>query len=150
MPESDRPVEDPLAHYQLEIDRLKNALALLGVNACSWCKRFFRSTDPGALFDAGELICYGCILEWWTQRSAQLSSKERENLEGKLVFWLRDFHHAELFKDPAKLPDPAVRELNIVANCLECHGTGKSLGGEHCRFCEDRGTVWVVVWRRQA
>jgi hypothetical protein len=147
--ESNARVEGTLAHYQLEIDRLKNALTLLGVNACSWCKKFFRSTDPGALFDAGELICYGCILDWWAQKSAQLSSKDRENLEGKLVFWLRDYHHAETFKDPAKLPESSLQELNIVATCLECHGTGKSLGGEHCRFCEDRGTVWVVVSRKK-
>ena len=40
---------------------------------------------------------------------AQLTGKERENLEGKLVFWLRDYHHAETVKDPAKLPDLACR-----------------------------------------
>jgi hypothetical protein len=149
MPESDPRVEETLARYQLEIDRLKNALGLLGVNACSWCKKFFRRSDAGALFDAGELVCYGCIGEWWAQRCAQLSIKEREALEGKLVFWLRDHHHAETFKDPAKLPESSLQELNIVANCLECRGTGKSLGGDHCRFCEDRGTVWVVVSRKQ-
>jgi len=149
MPEFDPSVEKTLADYQMELDRLKNALGLLGVNACSRCKEFFRGTDPGALFDAGELVCYGCILEWWPQRSAQLSSKDHENVEGKLVFWLRDHHHAETFKDPAKLPESSLQELNIVANCLECHGTGKSLGQEHSRFCEDRGTVWVVVSRKQ-
>ncbi|MFZ0816714.1 MAG: hypothetical protein WAM78_14410 [Candidatus Sulfotelmatobacter sp.] len=149
MPEFDPSGEKTLAHYQLELDRLKNALGLLGVNACSLCKKFFRSADPGALFDAGELVCYGCILEWWPQRSAQLSGKDHETLEGKLVFWLRDHHHAETFKDPAKLPESALQELNIVANCLECRGTGKSLGQEHCRFCEDRGTVWVIVPRKK-
>ena len=105
MPESDARVEEILTHYQLELERLKLALGLLGVNACTWCKKFYRSTEPGALFDAGGLICYTCIREWWSQRCPQLSTKERQDLEAKLVFWLRDFHHAETFKDPAKLPE---------------------------------------------
>ncbi|MGA8272070.1 MAG: hypothetical protein WB919_10980, partial [Candidatus Sulfotelmatobacter sp.] len=115
-----------------------------------WCKKFVRRSDAGALFDAGELICYGCIAEWWQQRRERLRGKDRENVEGKLVFWLCDHHHAELFKDPAKLPESSQQELNIVANCLECRGTGKSLGQEHCRYCEDRGTVWVIVSRKKS
>jgi hypothetical protein len=141
---------DILARQQLELDRMKDALALLGVNACSWCRKFVRRSDPGALFDAGELVCYGCVREWWPERSAQLGVKERESLEGKLVFWLRDFHRAETFKDPAKLPDASLQELHIVANCLECRGTGKSLGEDRCRYCEGRGTVWVIVSRKKA
>jgi hypothetical protein len=151
MPEKPEPtIEQILSRQQLDLDRLKDALGLLGISACSRCKKFFRRTEPGALFDAGELVCYGCIHEWWPQRSAQLNTKDRENLEGKLVFWLRDYHQAETFKDPAKLPESSLQELHIVANCLECHGTGKSLGQDHCRFCEDRGTVWVIVSRKQA
>ena len=145
----DTNVENVLARQALEIARLKDAFGLLGVIDCSWCRKFLRRTDAGALFDAGELICYGCIPEWWPQRCAQLSTKERENLEGKLVFWLRNHHHAELFKDPAKLPESSLQELHIVANCLECRGTGKSLGQESCRFCEGRGTVWVIVARKR-
>ena len=141
---------DTLARYQLELDRMKDALALLGVNACSWCRKFVRRADPGALFDAGELVCYACIREWWPERSAQLGVQERENLEGKLIFWLRDFHNAETFKDPAKLPEASEQQLHIVANCLECRGTGKSGSQERCRFCEGRGTVWVIVLRKKA
>jgi hypothetical protein len=151
MPEKPEPnTEEILARQQLDLDRLKDALGLLGVNACSRCKKFYRRTEPGALFDAsGELICYADILEWWLQRSAQLGTKDREAVEGKLVFWLRDYHQAETFKDPTKLPPSSQQELHIVANCLECHGTGKSLGQDHCRFCEDRGTVWVIVSKKQ-
>jgi len=150
MPErTDENVEQILARQQFDLDRLKNALALLGVHECSSCLKFFRRTDPGAMFDAGELICYGCIREWWPQRSAHLAPKEREDMEGRLVFWLRDYHHAELFKDPAKLPEESQQELNILANCLECHGTGKLMGGEDCRYCEGRGTVWVIVARKK-
>jgi hypothetical protein len=142
-------VEETLARHQIDLERLKDALGLLGVNPCGWCQKFVRRADHGAMFDAGELVCYGCISDWWRQRSSQLSGKDRENLEGKLVFWLRDYHHAELFKDPAKVPEGSQQELNIVANCLECRGTGKSLGQDHCRFCEDRGTVWVIVSRKK-
>lgn len=146
---TDSSVEEGLARQAQEIERLKDALGLLGVNPCSWCKKFVRRTDPGALFDAGELLCYGCIAEWWPQRCSQLPEKERETLEGKLVFWLRDHHHAELYKDPAKLPESSQQELHIVANCLECRGTGKSLGQERCRYCDGRGTVWVIVSRKR-
>ncbi|HEV3307852.1 MAG TPA: hypothetical protein VGZ91_15550 [Candidatus Sulfotelmatobacter sp.] len=144
-------VEDVVARQALEIERLKNAFDLLGVSACGWCKKFWRRSEPGTLFDGGgELVCYGCIHEWWPQRCTQLGIKDRENLEGKLVFWLRDYHQAETFKDPAKLPDSSLQELHIVANCLECRGAGKSLGQESCRFCEGRGTVWVIVSRKKA
>ena len=147
--ESDSRVEEIVARQAAEIERLKDAFGLLGVSACSWCKKFLRRADPGALFDAGELVCYGCIHQWWPTRCVQLSTKERENLEGKLVFWLRDYHRAETFKDPAKLPDNSLQELHIVANCLECRGTGTSMGQESCRFCEGRGTVWVIVPRKK-
>jgi hypothetical protein len=153
MPEKPEPsLEDILARQQLDLDRMQDALSLLGVNPCSWCKKFYRRSDPGALFEAGggDLICYGDIHEWWSQRCTQLTTKDRETLEGKLVFWLRDFHHAETFKDPAKLPDNSLQDLHIVATCLECHGTGKSLGQDHCRFCEDRGIVWVIVPKKKA
>jgi hypothetical protein len=151
MPEkSDLPLEEILNGHRLDLERLKDAFGLLGVSPCSWCKKFFRRADPGVLFDAGDLVCYACIREWWPERCAHLGIKERENLEGKLVFWLRETHHAELFKDPAKLPEASLQELHLVANCLECRGTGKSLGQERCRYCEGRGTVWVIVSRKHA
>jgi len=149
-PVSDSRVEELVERHEFELDRLKEAFGLLGINACSCCKKFFRRTDPGALFDGGELVCYSCIREWWPERCAQLSAKDRETIEGKLVFWLRDYHHAELFKDPAKLPESSQQELHLVANCLECRGTGKSMGQEHCRYCEGRGTVWVIVPKKNA
>jgi hypothetical protein len=150
MPENSNPsVEEILTRQQFDLDRLKDAFGLLGINACSRCKKFYRRTEPGNLFDAGELVCYACIHEWWPQRSAQLGSKDRETLEGKLVFWLRDYHQAETFKDPAKLPDTSLQELHIVANCLECRGTGKLMGQERCRYCDGRGTVWVIVLRKK-
>jgi hypothetical protein len=150
MPENSDPrVEEILARHEFDLDRLKEAFALLGVSPCSRCKKFFRRSDPGALFDAGQPVCYGCIREWWPERSAQLSVKEREATEGKLASWLRNHHHAEVFKDPAKLPDSSLQELHLVAHCLECHGTG-TLMGQRCPHCAGRGTVWVIVYRKQA
>ena len=151
MPDQSDPSADQiLFRHQQELDRLKDALALLGVRPCSCCEKFLRRSDPGALFDAPELVCYSCIREWWSRRAAQLGGKDREALEGKLVFWLRENHHAEIFKDPAKLPETSLQELCIVASCLECRGTGKLMGADRCRYCEGRGTVWVVVSRKQA
>ena len=37
------------------------------------------------------------------------------------------------------------REFQIVTTCVECHGSGKLLEGERCRFCNALGTVWIVV-----
>jgi hypothetical protein len=146
---SDPRLDELLERHEFKLNRLKEALGLLGVNACSWCKKFFRRSDPGALFDGGELVCYGCISSWWTRCCTELTTKDRETLEGKLVYWLRANHHAEILKDPAKLPESSLQQLNIVANCLECRGTGTSLGEERCRYCAGRGTVWVVVSRAQ-
>lgn len=138
-------LQEILSRQQDQIDRMKDALALLGVAQCSWCRKYFRRTEPGAMFDGGELVCYGCIPEWWPGRRQQLSGKDRDDLEGKLVFWLRQFHKAESFKDPAKLPERSQQELSLEARCLECRGTGTSGGDERCRFCEGRGSVWIVV-----
>ncbi len=122
--QADPSVEEILARHKFELDRLRDALGLLGVSPCSWCEKFHRRSDPGALFDAGgDLVCYACIHDWWTHRCTELGTKEREDLESKLVYWLRGTHRAEIVKDPAKLPDPSQQELNLVANCLECRGT---------------------------
>ena len=66
---SEERVEDIVARQALEIERMREAFALLGVNPCAWCNKYVRRSDPGAMFDAGELICYACIREWWPQRS---------------------------------------------------------------------------------
>ena len=146
MPETVDPLlRETLSRQQAEIDRMKDALALLGVAQCSWCKKYYRRSEPGAMFDGGELVCYGCIPQWWPQRREQLSGKDRDDVEGKLVFWLRQFHKAESFKDPDKLPESSQQELSLEAKCLECRGTGTSGGDERCRFCEGRGLVWIVV-----
>jgi hypothetical protein len=143
-------LDEVLEGQRLEIERLKSALGLLGVRDCARCKKFYRRADPGTLFDAGsDLICYWCLQDWWTDESPNLDSKDRANLEGKLVYWLREERKAELFKDPAKLPESSLQEFCVVASCLECRGTGKMMGEERCRYCDGRGTVCVVVAKKK-
>jgi hypothetical protein len=133
-----------LSRIEHDLHDLIEGLALLGVKRCSQCKQFFRSADPGALFDYGKLVCFGCIPEWWSSQSAQLGVAGREEIEGKLSSWLRKYHRAQVIKEaPAKLPDST--KLQIVTTCRECRGSGKLLEGERCRFCNGLGTVWIVV-----
>ncbi len=103
----------------------------------------------GALFDCGELVCYGCVPEWWQRRRTELSVRDREVVERKLTRWLLDHHHAELIEQSAKLPESQLQELQIVVACHECHGTG-ILRRERCLYCDGRGTVWVVIPKKES
>jgi formylmethanofuran dehydrogenase subunit E len=124
------------------------ALALLGIRRCSQCKQFFSSSDPGALFGNGKLVCYGCIPEWWSSLSRQIDVTEREKLETKLSAWLRKYHGAQIVKEErGKVPEVNPLEFQIVVHCSECGGSGKLLQGERCRFCNGFGTVWIVAPR---
>jgi hypothetical protein len=128
-----------------DIQALVEGLALLGIKRCSQCGQFFRASDSGALFDAGDLVCYGCIREWWSARSPEFAIDERQRLESKLAAWLRKCHQAQVIKDPAKAPAPQQCEIQLTAGCVECGGSGKLLEGERCRFCNGLGTVFIVV-----
>ena len=122
------------------------ALVLLGVKRCSQCKQFFRSSDPGALFENGHIVCYKCIPDWWSSMSTRLGVTDRERIEGKLASWLRKHHRAEVVKEtPGKMPDTTNTEFQMVAKCVECAGSGKLMEGERCRFCNGFGTVRIVV-----
>jgi hypothetical protein len=144
------PAEDTLfetvSHIERDLNDLIDAMALLGVKRCSQCKHFVRTSDPGALFDYGKVVCYECVPTWWRPLSAQLNIEDREKVEGKLSSWLRKYHHAEVVKEiPGKTPDTTDAEFQIVAKCLECAGSGKLMEGERCRFCNGLGTVRIVV-----
>ena len=125
-----------LSRVQRDLNDVMGALALLGVKRCSQCRQFFRSANPGELFDCGEIVCYGCVPTWWTSQSVRLGIADRERTEGKLASWLRKYHRAEVVNDA---------EFQIVAKCLECAGSGKLMEGERCRFCNGLGTVRIVV-----
>jgi hypothetical protein len=144
------PVENPsfatLARVEHDLNDVIGALALLGVKRCSQCKQFFRSADPGALFDCGQLVCYSCVPKWWPSESMGLGVEERERIEGKLASWLRKYHRAEVVKViPGSVPDTTHTEFQIAAKCQECGGSGKLMEGERCRFCNGLGTVRIVV-----
>ena len=135
-----------LSELEQDVKALISALALLGVKRCAWCRQFFRSSEPGALFENGEIVCYECIPDWWASRSPTLGIVEREKIEGKLSSWLRRYHRAEVVKE---IPENArnTAAFQIVTTCGECRGVGKLLEGERCRFCSGNGTVWIVVPR---
>ena len=144
------PVEDSLfatlSRVEHDLNDLIDAMALLGVKRCSQCKKFFRSADPGALFESDQLVCYSCIPDWWSSQSMRLGVADRERIEGKLASWLRKHHRAEVVKvTPGNVPDISDAEFQLVAKCVECAGSGKLMEGERCRFCNGLGTVRIVV-----
>ena len=144
------PAEDSLfatmTRVEHDLNDLIDALALVGVKRCSQCRKFFRCTDPGALFDCGPLVCYGCIPDWWSSQSMRLGITDRERIEGKLATWLRKHHRAEVVKaTPGSVRDTTTAEFHLTAKCVECGGSGKLIEGERCRFCNGLGTVRIVV-----
>ncbi len=139
-------ITETVSHFEQDLNDLTDALALLGVKRCGRCRRFFRCTEPGVLFENGHSICYGCIPDWWSAQSARLPVSERERTLGKLAVWLRKYHQAEVVKETAGAAPEAVNaDFQIVANCAECGGSGKLMEGERCRFCNGAGTVRIVV-----
>jgi len=51
--------DERLASLERSLEHLKAGLGLLGVKPCSGCGVYYRRSDPGALFDGGQLACYG-------------------------------------------------------------------------------------------
>jgi hypothetical protein len=140
---------DTLSRLQQDLKDVVDALTLLGVKRCSTCRKFFRASEPGSLFDYGEFVCYGCMPDWWSSISPRLSVAEREKMEGRLSSWLRRYHRAEILKgeDREKRTGPSQSEFQIVVQCTECRGSGKLLEGERCRFCDGLGTVCIAAPR---
>jgi hypothetical protein len=137
---------ETLSRVERDVNDLIAALALLGVRRCSQCRQFFHCADPGVLFDGGQLVCYGCVPNWWSSLSTRLGVADRERTEGKLASWLRKYHRGEVVKEiPGKVIDTSNAEFQIVAHCLECSGSGKLMEGERCRFCNGFGSVRIVV-----
>lgn len=137
---------DVLEGVERNLNDLVQGLSLLGVKRCSRCKKFFRTSDPGALFGgAGGLICFECIPEWWPSRREQLDCADRQKTETNLVFWLRSFHNARSLNGSGKLPKNQSVKFELLASCLECRGTGTYMGDKRCRYCAGPGSVRVVV-----
>lgn len=134
--------------YLKELNDVIDALALLGIKRCAHCRKFFSVINPGNFFGKNELVCYGCIPDWWSSRSGEIEVRRREKLETMLESWLRSYHGARIVKEEhGKMPEIASTEFRIVVHCNECGGSGTMLAYERCRFCNGFGTVWVVSTR---
>ena len=132
-----------------ELNDLMQGLSLLGIKRCACCKRFFRSSDPGALFGgAGAFVCFECIPVWWPSRREQLSWAAQRETEVDLVFWLRSFHNARTVNGSNGHKQDQAVKFELSASCLECHGTGIYMGDKRCRYCAGPGTVRVIVPER--
>ncbi len=148
---SDQPHEntqDALTRLERELARLKSGLELLGVRACTCCQNLFRATEPGNLFDAGDLVCFACIRHWWPERSGKLASQDRQLIEHKLAHWLLNHHGAKVYYDHNKMPPEDQQELRLTAACEECEGKGV-WAGTKCRFCGGQGTLCLVIPKAQ-
>ena len=60
--------------FDRDLSALIDGLALLGVKDAPNVAEFFRCSDSGALFDAGDLVCYSCVPAWWSARAPELSA----------------------------------------------------------------------------
>lgn len=135
---------DALSRLEQELARLKSGLELLGVKACCCCQNLFRATEPGSLFDAGDLVCFACIHHWWTERSRSVAAPERELIEHKLVHWLLNHHGAKVIRGDKKHLAGDEQELRLVAACEECDGKGVWAGSK-CHFCDGTGALCLVI-----
>jgi hypothetical protein len=110
-------------------------------------REYFLFSDGKALFDAGELVCYKCLQNWWQQREPTLSIEGRQAIEHRLARWLVAHHNASIIRQSEKLPRAEMLEIKVVVACEQCGGTGKLANGARCRKCDGRGIVWVVELR---
>jgi hypothetical protein len=143
--DQEKRLDERLGGIERDLERLKGGLGLLGVKPCSWCGAFYRRSEPGSLLDCGDLVCFDCIPQWWSQKSPQLSVHDREKDELLLRRWLVSHHHAEVIQRPEDLPEPERLRMKLISGCEQCDGSGKTYAGKPCSHCEGRGTVWVVV-----
>ena len=137
--------DERLAAIERDLKHLKAGLGLLGVAPCGSCGIYYRLSDPGALFDCGEFVCWNCVSRWWLRRCPELSTRDRPMVERELRQWLVGYHHAKVIGKLGDLPEPEWLLLKLVTGCEQCEGSGKTYSGHHCQHCDGRGTVWVVV-----
>jgi len=145
---SDEQRSETLARLEKELSVIRQALGLVGLKACSQCGKFYRGSDTGALFEAGERVCVSGLNQWWPQRCQQLSVKDREVVERRLVIWLTNYHGAKVVQQHEKLPTDATRQFEMVAGCVQCDGIG-TISDKRCQACGGRGTVWVIVPKQE-
>ncbi|HXR34030.1 MAG TPA: hypothetical protein VN830_10000 [Verrucomicrobiae bacterium] len=143
--DSKESLEERLTRIERELEHQKTGLAALGVKPCSRCDIFYLRSNPGALFNCGELVCFKCIQQWWLDRSPNLSPDDRTKTESALCRWLLNHHQAELILRLSDLPSPEQLRIKLVVACESCNSEGKIFSGRKCTQCDGRGTVWVIV-----
>jgi len=100
-----------LEGLESEPSGLAQGLSRLGIQRGWWCKRFFRSTDPGALFGgAGELVCVECHScgAAFPPRTIQLRRAARDRKRSRLLA-ARLSHRAHGSQFERLQPDQAVK-----------------------------------------
>ena len=142
--EPEKDYEAKLARIVQELDNQKQALRLLGLRPCSRCGKYFQMQEGKNLLDAGQLVCYRCVPDWWRQRSPTLNTQQRQGIEAKIRRWLVTHYKAKIIQQAEKLPPAGEIEFKIVVSCEQCNGTGETAGGGKCHSCDGRGNVWVV------
>lgn len=133
-----------LACLARELDGIRDALKLLGLKQCCWCRKYYLCPDGRNLLNAGQLVCYRCESSWWEQRSPKLSIEERKTAEHQLLRWLVTYHGAKIIRRLSQMPPAEEIALKMVVGCEQCNGTGQS-GTTRCNNCDGRGSEWIVV-----
>ena len=149
MSEPSDPRIDEAQRLDREVAALRNAMALLGLKQCSWCRKYVRFAEPGALFDGGELVCYSCSLDWWQAKCQQMQGDGRSAVEKKLVHWLIYTHHAKVIRPAGKGVGSWPEGPHLSASCIECNAKGKDSAGGHCSFCNGLGIISVFLTEKQ-
>jgi hypothetical protein len=126
------------------LGHVESALEQIGLRACRHCKRYFRRSEPGLLFDCRGPVCVECIPEWRAELSTELTVNERATVERQLTQWLLVYHQGTIVRESRKVPEPQLLKVRVVVGCERCQGTGR-VSNSRCRYCDGRGTVWVVV-----
>ena len=142
-PWPDRHAATALSRLEDDLASVVEALALAGIKRCEWCRRFFRSTEPGELFEYRSTVCYGCVAAWWPVRAHELAAVDREKMEAKLAGWLRRYHRARTVKNPTAISEKPPGTFRIVMSCLECRSSGGALA-DRCRYCDGMGSVGLI------
>jgi len=149
--EQQKSLDERLASLERRLEHLKAGLGLLGAKPCDRCGVFCRSSDRGALFHGGELVCYNCIPQWWLQRSPKLGSDDRQQAERDLRRWLVSHHRAEVIGRPEDLPARATTALQkfLSDQCDRVHTVRQD--GEHATETGNQdyriGQVTSDPWR---
>lgn len=134
--------DEKVVRLERELSLIKQALTRLGLKACSQCGTFFARSDTGALFGSREPVCLDCVQQWWPQRCEQLSGRDRDLTERRLVTWLMQHHGCTMLKLPERPIDS--ERFHMIANCQRCDRAGK-LAGSRCGSCDGKGRICLVV-----